>query len=108
MRVQLLAGDVRMRIEEPPPGVEDDRKRVPQPELTGSWPSTKVRPKSASHSSNIGPKSQKTMSSSVITRSGGFSRYGCRVFGPARTIRLCQCLSTPNMPAARSRIALLA
>src|ERR1700722_6525913 len=33
VRVQLLAGDVRTRLEEPPPGVEDDRQRVPQPRL---------------------------------------------------------------------------
>ena len=48
------------------------------------------------------------MSPAAITRSGGFSGYGCRVFGPARTIRLCQRRSTPNISAARSRIASLA
>ena len=31
-----------------------------------------------------------------------------QVFGPARTIRLCQCRLTPNISAARSRIASLA
>ena len=30
------------------------------------------------------------MSSAAIARSGGFCRYGCRVFGPARTIRFQQ------------------
>src|SRR6478672_1326293 len=76
--------------------------------LTGSSPSTYVRPKSASHRSKMGPKSRNTMSSAAIARSGGFLRYGCRVFGPARTIRLCQCRSTPNISAARSRTASLA
>src|SRR6266568_8223683 len=56
----------------------------------------------------MGPKSKNTMSSAVISRSGGFCLYGSRVFGPARTIRLCQCRLTPNMSAARSRIASLA
>ena len=36
------------------------------------------------------------MSSAVISRSGGFCLYGSRVFGPARTIRLCQCRSDPE------------
>ena len=76
--------------------------------LTGSPPSTNVRPKSASQASKIGPKSANAMSSAPISRSGGFFRYGCSVFGPARTIRLCQCRSTPNMSAARSRMASLA
>src|SRR5258707_7516745 len=56
----------------------------------------------------MGPKSRNTMSSAVISRSGGFCLYGSRVFGPARTIRLCQCRLTPNISAARSRIASLA
>src|SRR5258705_8683982 len=56
----------------------------------------------------MGPKSKNTMSSAVISRSGGLCLYGCRVFGPARTIRLCQCRLTPNISAARSRIASLA
>ena len=37
------------------------------------------------------------MSSSAITRSGGCSLNGCRVFSPARTIRRCQCRVTPNI-----------
>ncbi len=37
------------------------------------------------------------MSSSAMTRSGGCSRNGCRVFSPARTIRRCQCRVTPNI-----------
>ena len=35
-------------------------------------------------------KSRKSIPSSVIRRSGGFSSYGNRAFAPARTIRLCQ------------------
>ena len=45
------------------------------------------------------------MSSSAITRSGGCSLKGCKVFSPARTIRRCQCRVTPNISAARSRIS---
>ena len=52
----------------------------------------------------MGPKSAKTMSSASMTRSGGFSRYGNRVCGPERTMRLCQCLVVPNISLARSLI----
>ena len=69
---------------------------------------THVRPKSASQPSKTGPKSANTMSSSVISRSGGSTVYGCNVFGPDRTIRLCQCRSTPNRSAASSDTARLA
>src|SRR5580693_7045125 len=45
------------------------------------------------------------MSPSAITRSGGCSLKGCRVFSPARTIRRCQCRVTPNIVAARALIS---
>ena len=45
------------------------------------------------------------MSPSAITRSGGCSLNGCRVFSPARTMRRCQCAFTPSSSAARSRIS---
>ena len=64
--------------------------------FTGSVPITHVRPKSPSQPSKTGPKSAYTMSSPVIGRSGGFSWYGCSVFGPERMMRLCQWRFTPN------------
>lgn len=42
-----------------------------------------------------------------MIRSGGFFRYGLSVFGPERTIRLCQCLLVPNSSAPASRTGLL-
>ena len=42
------------------------------------------------------------MSSASMIRSGGFSRYGNRVCGPDRMMRLCQCLVFPNISLARS------
>lgn len=39
---------------------------------------------------------KKTVSSGAISRTGGFSAKTHTVLGPARTIRLCQCLRTPN------------
>lgn len=72
--VQPLARDVRVALEEASPGREPRAESSRSRCLTGSSPRTKVRPKSASYSSKMGPKSANTMSSAPITRSGGFSR----------------------------------
>ena len=42
------------------------------------------------------PEIEKTVSPSAIWRTGGFSAKMRTVFGPDRTIRLCQCFVTPN------------